>query len=84
VCALQGHGSVLSTDCGECKCVHETPHDRIRLVSQADWIVSEEIPYKNIGLPAHIVEHVGLHDRKTLAPTESDVLGERMSACETR
>ena len=35
----------------------------------ANRIVSEEIPYKNIGLPAHIVEHVGLHDRKTLAPT---------------
>ena len=39
------------------------------IVSQADRIGSEEIPYKNIGLPAHIVEHVGLHDRKTLAPT---------------
>ena len=32
----------------------------------ATRIVAEGIPYKNVRLPLHIVEHVGLHDRKTI------------------
>lgn len=35
----------------------------------ANRIVVEDIPYKDIGLPAHIVEYIGLHDRRTLPPT---------------
>ena len=35
----------------------------------ANRIVSEEISYKNIGLPSHIVAHIALHDHKTLSPT---------------
>lgn len=37
----------------------------------ASRIVAEDIPYKDVGLPVHIVEYVGLHDRKNLPPTFS-------------
>ena len=35
----------------------------------ANRVVVERIPYRWLGLPTHIVEHVGLHDRRTLPPT---------------
>lgn len=35
----------------------------------ANRVVVEDIPYKNIGLAAHIVEYIGLHDRRTFPPT---------------
>ena len=35
----------------------------------ATRIVAERIPYKDVGLPSHIVEHVGLHDWKAVPPT---------------
>lgn len=36
----------------------------------ANRIVAANIPYRTIGLPAHIVEHIELHDRRTLPPTD--------------
>lgn len=35
----------------------------------ATRIVAEGIPYKDVGLPFHIVEHISLHDRKAIPPT---------------
>lgn len=32
----------------------------------ANRIVVEGLPYKNLGLPVHIVDHIGFHDRKML------------------
>lgn len=35
----------------------------------ATRIVVDNVSYKNVGLPTHIIEHIGLHDRKTIPPT---------------
>ena len=34
----------------------------------ATRIVAEGIPYSDVSLPFHIVEHIGLHDRKAIIP----------------